>query len=60
MGFSVAAAQCLVAPPYVFGAIYMCIVGWFGDKYGSRGPTVLFNAVVALVGLPVMVSMRLA
>ncbi|KAK7211188.1 hypothetical protein V2G26_018366 [Clonostachys chloroleuca] len=54
MGFSVAAAQCLVAPPYVFGAIYMCIVGWFGDKYGSRGPTVLFNAVVALVGLPVM------
>jgi sugar phosphate permease len=55
MGFSIAAAQCLVAPPYVFAAILMFSTAWVGDKYHMRGPILVFNAIIALIGLPIMV-----
>lgn len=55
MGFSVAASQCLVAPPYVFAAILMYVTAWFGDKYHVRAPGLVFNAILGLIGLPIMV-----
>jgi hypothetical protein len=54
MGFSVGAAQCLVAPPYVLAGIVMFGTAWVGDKYHMRGPIVIFNSVLALIGLPIM------
>ncbi|KAL2440832.1 High-affinity nicotinic acid transporter [Exophiala dermatitidis] len=54
MGFSTAAAQCLVTPPYVAAGIMMYTEGWLGDKYKTRAPILLFNCVVTLIGLPVM------
>jgi hypothetical protein len=54
MGFSVGAAQCLVAPPYAFAAIVMYATGWAGDKYHLRGPIILCNMVLCLIGLPIM------
>lgn len=50
MGFSVAASQCLVAPPYVAAAIVMFGMAWAGDKYRVRSPFILFNGVMALIG----------
>lgn len=54
MGFDVGAAQCLVAPPYALAAIVMYATAWLGDKYHIRGPIILFNMVLCLVGLPIM------
>ena len=54
MGFSLAAAQCLVAPPYVAAAIVMFTQAWFADKMKLRGPTVVFNAILGLIGLPLL------
>jgi len=54
MGFSVGAAQCLVAPPYVAAAIVMYGFAMLGDKYHIRGPIVVFNAVLGLIGLPLL------
>lgn len=54
MGFSVGASQCLVAPPYAFAAIVMYTTGWIGDKYKMRGPIIIFNMVLCLIGLPIM------
>ncbi|KAI9789535.1 MAG: hypothetical protein M1833_002301 [Piccolia ochrophora] len=54
MGFSLAASQCLVAPPYAFAGIVMFGSAWLGDKYHFRGPIVACNAVMALIGLPIM------
>lgn len=54
MGFSVGEAQCLVAPPYAFGAIIMFGTGWFGDRFHVRGPVILFNMLLCLIGLPIM------
>ena len=51
MGFSVAAAQCLVAPPYVLAAFSMFACAYYGDKWHIRGPWVAFNALYALIGL---------
>lgn len=51
MGFSVAKAQCLTAPPYVAAAIVMLIQAYFADKTHLRGPTVAGNA---LMGKPKM------
>lgn len=54
MGFSVGAAQCLVAPPYAFAGIVMFAGSWVGDKYHIRGPIVAFNALLCIIGLPIM------
>ncbi|KAJ9603665.1 hypothetical protein H2200_011851 [Cladophialophora chaetospira] len=51
MGFSVAAAQCLTAPPYVVAAIVMFAEGWFADKWRVRGIVVVFNALMGILGL---------
>jgi MFS family permease len=54
MGFSIGAAQCLVAPPYAFAAIIMFITGYLGDRFHVRGPIILANMVLCLIGLPIM------
>lgn len=51
MGFSVAASQCLIAPPYVLGAIVMYTCAYYGDKYHLRGPFIIFNAAYGILGL---------
>jgi hypothetical protein len=46
MGFSVAKAQCLVAPPYCAAAVVMVIQAYYGDKWHLRGPIIVFNAAI--------------
>lgn len=54
MNFSVAASQCLIAPPFALAGIQMTCTSWLGDKYRIRAPILIFNCLVALVGLPIM------
>jgi MFS family permease len=54
MKFSIAASQCLVAPPYAFAGIVMFAGAWFGDKYHIRSPVIVFNALLGIIGLPIM------
>ncbi|KAL6711636.1 hypothetical protein ACN47E_004570 [Coniothyrium glycines] len=54
MGFSPAAANCLIAPPYVFAGFVMLAFAWAGDKWHIRSPWVIANGVLALIGLPMM------
>jgi hypothetical protein len=71
MGFSIAAAECLVSPPYVLAAIWMyacAVLGRLscsydssrdpevsiGDKYHIRGPFIIFNAILGIIGLPLL------
>lgn len=54
MGFSIGAAQCLVAPPYVFAGIIMFSTAYLGDKHRLRGPIIIFNMLLCVIGLPIM------
>lgn len=54
MGFDQGQSQYLSAPPYVAGAILMVATAWVGDKYHLRGPLIVFNCLVTIVGLAVM------
>jgi len=54
MGFDIARAQCLNAPPYVAAALVMYGQAVLGDKYHLRGPIVIFNSVLGLIGLPLL------
>lgn len=54
MGFTIAQSQCLVAPPYAFAGMIMYATGWAGDKYRLRGPVILFNCMLCIIGLPIM------
>jgi len=54
MHFSIGASQCLVAPPYALAAIVMYGTGWWGDKYHMRGPVIVFNMLLCIIGLPIM------
>ncbi|KAL4875471.1 major facilitator superfamily domain-containing protein [Aspergillus karnatakaensis] len=54
MGFSTGAAQCLVAPPYAAAGFVMYGTSWVGDKYRTRGPVLVFNALLCIIGLPLM------
>ncbi|KAI4111941.1 MAG: hypothetical protein LQ345_006662 [Seirophora villosa] len=53
-GFSVAASQCLIAPPYALAAILMIASAYLGDRFQVRGPILIFNSLIALIGLPIM------
>ncbi|KAH6654659.1 major facilitator superfamily domain-containing protein [Truncatella angustata] len=54
LGFSIGASQCLIAPPYAFAGIIMFASGWAGDKYHLRGPIIIFNMLLCLIGTPIM------
>jgi hypothetical protein len=54
MGFTQVQGQCLVAPPYAFAGIVMFATSWIGDKYRTRGPIVLFNQLLILIGIPIV------
>lgn len=54
MKFDIARSQCLVAPPYAAAAIVMYACAWAGDKYHIRGPIIIGNAVLGLIGLPLL------
>ncbi|KAG8630285.1 hypothetical protein KVT40_001904 [Elsinoe batatas] len=54
LGYSVAASQCLVAPPYVLAAILMYGMSWLGDKYRTRAPILIVNSIISVVGLAIL------
>ncbi|KAK1585281.1 major facilitator superfamily domain-containing protein [Colletotrichum navitas] len=54
MGFSTGKAQILTAPPYVFSAIIMYSTGWLGDRCMLRGPIIIGNMVLSIVGICLM------
>ncbi|KAL2023726.1 hypothetical protein VTK56DRAFT_1440 [Thermocarpiscus australiensis] len=54
LGFSVGASQCLVAPPYALAGLLMWATGWAGDRWRLRGPVIVFNMLLCVVGLPLM------
>jgi MFS family permease len=54
MGYEAATAECLIAPPYVVAAIWMYGCAWYGDKHHIRGPIIIVNACLGLIGLPLL------
>jgi MFS family permease len=54
MGFSLAAAECLISPPYVAAAIVMFAWAYLGDKYHIRSPFIFINGILSLIGLPLL------
>ncbi|KAK6536423.1 hypothetical protein TWF281_000660 [Arthrobotrys megalospora] len=54
MGFSVATTQLLIAPPYLVQGCYQFLFGWISDKYRARGPFIIFNCLLQMVGLGIM------
>lgn len=56
MGFSMGVSLCLFAPPYAAAGIIMFVTSYIGDRCRIRGPILVFNAVLTLIGLPLMVS----
>lgn len=56
MGFGVAEAQCLTAPPYAAAGIVMFVLAYLGDKYHIRGPLLAGNSVFGLIGMPLLAS----
>ncbi|KAF2111845.1 phthalate transporter [Lophiotrema nucula] len=52
--FSLAASQCLVAPPYAAAGFLMAGCAWYADKYRVRAPVLIFNCCIAMIGLPMV------
>lgn len=50
LGFDVASAQLLTAPPYIFAGIWMVVFGWGSDKTQVRSPWLIANCVANVVG----------
>ncbi|GKT92250.1 major facilitator superfamily transporter [Colletotrichum tofieldiae] len=47
-------AQILTAPPYIFAAIIMYSTGWLGDRYMLRGPIIIGDMIMSIVGICLM------
>ena len=60
MGFDVAKAQCLVAPPYVLAAMVMFVQAYYGDKWHLRGPIIAGNALLGRISPPSIIWLESA
>ncbi|KAJ6087996.1 MFS general substrate transporter [Penicillium canescens] len=54
MRFSTRVTLCLYAPPFAAAGIMMVVTSWIGDRYHIRGPILIFNALVTIIGLPLL------
>lgn len=54
LGFSVAMAQCIGAPPYVLSGIFMYLVARYSDKKKTRGPILAALCTGSIVGISIM------
>lgn len=54
MGYSVAMAQVLSFPPYAVATIWMFTTAWIADHYRVRGPVIIWNCTVAIIGVSMM------
>ncbi|KAI9373416.1 major facilitator superfamily domain-containing protein [Aspergillus egyptiacus] len=52
--FSVAEAQTLTAPCFLFGTVLGLTESWLSDKYKIRGPVVILNAILQIIGVAVL------
>jgi MFS family permease len=52
--FSVAKTQWLAAPPYVASAIVMYFSAVYADRHRIRGPIIICNCCLGLIGLPLL------
>ncbi|KAK5192635.1 hypothetical protein LTR99_009611 [Exophiala xenobiotica] len=54
-GYSTAKAQVMTFPPYLVGGVWMVICGVLGDKLRTRGPIMIANCVIFIVGIVMVV-----
>lgn len=38
-------------PPYAVAMVWMMFVAWFNDKFRTRGPLMMFNSILFLIGI---------
>lgn len=57
-GYTLIKTYALILPPYVFGAVCMFLAAWIGDKYRFRGPIVIFNSTICVVGMCMMAWLK--
>jgi MFS family permease len=51
MGYKAEKALVLSSPPYIAAIPYALIISYFSDKAKSRGPFIIFNTLMVVVGL---------
>lgn len=51
MGYSAGAANALSAPPTCFAVFSAMTFAWLGDKFRLRGPFIVIQALLTIVGL---------
>jgi hypothetical protein len=54
MGFGVAAAQTLTAPPHLVSLPFMFGFAWAGDKYRRRSPILMCCGTITIIGLSLL------
>ncbi|KAI0015038.1 putative MFS transporter [Xylariomycetidae sp. FL0641] len=50
MGFSEGEAILLAAPPYYYAVVPVLLSSYVGDRYGRRGPVIVFNCLCLVAG----------
>ncbi|KAF3920477.1 hypothetical protein ABW20_dc0106454 [Dactylellina cionopaga] len=51
MGFSISQSLLLTIPPYACNFVWLYITGIVSDKYRSRGPVIIFNCLLEIMGV---------
>ncbi|CAM1510773.1 Fc.00g082860.m01.CDS01 [Cosmosporella sp. VM-42] len=51
LGYDVAKAQIMTFPPYAVGVVWVLFVAWLCDKLQVRGPAMIFNSTMYIVGI---------
>ena len=53
-GYSTGKSQLYTFPPYAVSVPWVMFVAWVGDKYHTRGPLIIFNACLYIIGVSIV------
>ena len=53
-GYSTGRAQLLTFPPYAAAAVWIMLCAFVGDHFRTRGPILIFNALLYIIGVSMM------
>ncbi|OQV00219.1 hypothetical protein CLAIMM_05747 [Cladophialophora immunda] len=57
-GYSAGRANLLTFPPFAAALPWMYIVSWFNDKFHTRGPSMVLNSVLYIVGVSIVAFLK--
>ena len=58
LGYKAEQALIFSSPPYIVGVVYAVAISWISDRHQKRGPYIILNCIIVIVGLLLVAEVK--